>query len=325
MVDSICDNGHRKLVEAGGSSTCPDCGAPVRIICPNGHVTPTGSRYCGTCGTSVEALDQLSSFGAYASSEPTGVAQATPTASVPIAPPVAGLSMGSPNPAAFPSEPASRGNRTFLVTAIVVIAIIGVGAVGLLLFGKNSSAKTSPSTTPASVKAVKKPNSSTTSTTTPSSTTQTTVNLAAHQEAQLLSNLLSQSAGDRSAVVAATQTIAACGDVDGAIQTLNTAASSRQSLIQELNGLTVTGIPNGVTLGQTLQQAWQASLAADQSYASWGEDESFDCTPNDTGDSNYQAASGSDQTATNAKTLFSTMWASVAQQFNLPSYSPSQI
>jgi hypothetical protein len=200
-----------------------------------------------------------------------------------------------------------------------------LGAVGILAFSNGSSSK---STAPAPNKGVKKSGSaspSTTSTTVAPSTTQTTINLAAHQEAQLLSNLLSQSAGDRSAVIGATQAISGCGDVNGAIQTLNSAVTSRQNLIQELDGLTITDIPNGIVLAQTLQQAWQASVASDQSYASWGDDESFNCTPNDTGDSNYQAASGSDQTATNAKSQFSTMWAPIAQQFNLPAYTPAQI
>jgi len=321
-VDSVCANGHRGPVDPTGNATCALCDAAVKALCPNGHPTALGSRFCGTCGAPVLSLSEVVPS-AQAPNEPT-----VPAGVPPVGPDVAGppaATFASTGEAEGPTSPQGRKgpSRTVLVSVIAVIAVLILGGIGLLLMKSSSSSKETSATATTGGKHA--PGPSTTTTTAAPSTTQTTINLAAHQEAQLLSNLLGQSSGDRTAVIGATQAIASCGDVYTAVQTLNSAVTSRQNLIQELDGLTVTDIPNGISLAQTLQQAWQASVASDRSYASWGYDEEYNCTPNDTPNSNYQAASGSDQTATNAKTQFSNSWAPIAQQFGLPAYTPAQI
>ncbi len=77
---------------------------------------------------------------------------------------------------------------------------------------------------------------------------------------------------------------------------------------------------------QSLSAAWQASEEVDQDYASWAGDElSGGCTPNDTADPAYQAASGPNQQATNDKMTFASAWNLIAYTYSLPTYQWNQL
>ncbi|MGH9079639.1 MAG: hypothetical protein ACRDYE_06115 [Acidimicrobiales bacterium] len=141
-----------------------------------------------------------------------------------------------------------------------------------------------------------------------------------------MSSLLQNSAQDRSQIVAAVALITSCGDLQSAQQTLDQAASSRQSLLSELDQLQVGSTPNGGQLVQELRSAWQASLDSDNSYAAYARDESSQfngCVPNDSSDRNAQAASNSDAQATAAKEQFVNLWNPIAATYGLPQWQAS--
>jgi hypothetical protein len=138
--------------------------------------------------------------------------------------------------------------------------------------------------------------------------------------------LLSQSATDRTASIAAANDVASCGPnlkTDSGV--FGQAVTSRQALLAKL-----AAVPGKATLPATLMAdltgAWQASIAADQAYAKWANDElAKTCVPNDTADPGYQATVSPDQQATTDKTQFAADWKPVAVKYGLTQYQPGQL
>jgi hypothetical protein len=153
-------------------------------------------------------------------------------------------------------------------------------------------------------------------------TTTSTTQPLAQGQAVALSGLLTQSANDRSAIDSAVSDIANCGDLEGDESTLEAAASSRQSLLNQLQDLNITSLPNSAQLTQYLTAAWTNSMGSDQSYSEWAQDESNDfdgCTVDDYSDLNYMNAQTTDAQSTSAKSSFANLWNSIAATYNLPS------
>jgi hypothetical protein len=74
-----------------------------------------------------------------------------------------------------------------------------------------------------------------------------------------------------------------------------------------------------------LTQAWQASIAADQAYATWANDEiAQGCVRDDTSDPGYQATLAPDGQATGDKNAFVTLWNPIASGYGLTQYSADQ-
>jgi hypothetical protein len=152
-----------------------------------------------------------------------------------------------------------------------------------------------------------------------SGTTSPTQAPSEQSEAQSLSSLLTQSQSDRSAIVGAVDAIASCGDVEGAETTLTQSASNRQSLLSQLQSLDLSALPSSTPLTEDLIGAWNNSIQSDQSYAAWASDELDNgCSDNDTYDSNYQAAQGTDAASTQNKAAFAALWNPIASQYGLP-------
>jgi hypothetical protein len=145
------------------------------------------------------------------------------------------------------------------------------------------------------------------------------------QAAQNLAGLLASSASDRGAINSAYNDVMACGPSLTQDQaTFQQAVSSRQQLLSQLNSLPGrSALP--ASMVSSLQQGWQASISADQDFAAWAQDESSNCTPDDTADSNYQAANGPDQQATQFKTAFVNAWNPLATQYGLTQYQQAQL
>jgi hypothetical protein len=138
--------------------------------------------------------------------------------------------------------------------------------------------------------------------------------------------LLSQSAADRSATSAAASDIASCGpNLKSDPEVFGRAVTSRQGLLSKL-----AAVPGSATLPPALvtdlTKAWQASIAADQAYAQWANDElAKTCVPQDTADPGYQATVAPNQQATTYKTDFATGWKPVAAKYGLTQYQPGQL
>ena len=85
-----------------------------------------------------------------------------------------------------------------------------------------------------------------------------------------------------------------------------------------------TALP--VALLSDLTQAWQASVAADQAYAQWANDENTQgCVANDASDPGYRATVTPNANATKDKTAFVGQWNPVAARYGLTQYTEDQL
>jgi hypothetical protein len=146
------------------------------------------------------------------------------------------------------------------------------------------------------------------------------------QAATSLATMLSQSVSDRTAISNAYNDVDACGPnltADG--KAFTDAASSRRTLLSSLGTM-----PGRATLPASvladLTNAWQASIAADQAYATWTNDEiAQGCVPGDTSDPGYVAAQNPNTEATADKQAFSSGWNPIAARYGLTQYQPDQL
>ena len=210
----------------------------------------------------------------------------------------------------------------WLIVGLVVL-LGGAGVAIALTASHNSKGQATPPTTQVTSNHSRAGSTPTSSST---STTAATTQALAQSQAAALSGLLSQSANDRAATAAATTSISSCGDLQTAESALDASASSRQSLLSQLQGLNMSALPNGSQLTGYLTAAWSNSEASDRSYAGWAADQiSSGCTPNDTSDVNFQNAQGTDVQATSNKTSFASLWNTIAPTYNLPTVNPSNL
>ena len=141
-----------------------------------------------------------------------------------------------------------------------------------------------------------------------------------------LATLLAQTAADRSSIVNAVGAVEGCTAALGqAPQVFQTAAASRQRLLQQLAGLPGRSALPAPMLRE-LTGAWQASAAVDQDLGRWAQDEvARGCKPGDHADANFQASGAPDVQATNDKTAFVAMWNAIAAKYGLTRYRTSQL
>jgi hypothetical protein len=222
-----------------------------------------------------------------------------------------------------------KSAKWVIVGGIVAVGII-VGIV-ILLHSKSSSTNATvsyssgSSTTDISRTTLPR---TTTSSTTSSSTSTTVAAESATVEAEKINFLLAQSSNDRDAIVTATNDISNCGNLSQDESALDSAAQSRQLLLNELPKLQISQVQGTAPLIAALTSAWQASKASDSSYAAWAGDLLQNgCSPGQSGqsDSNWQAAQTSDAQATSAKTQSAALWAPIAAAYGLPQYTYSQL
>ncbi len=138
--------------------------------------------------------------------------------------------------------------------------------------------------------------------------------------------LLTQSAADRTATNAAANDVASCGpNLKSAPAVFGQAVTSRQALLTKLAAVPGRAtLPTAVVTGLT--GAWQASIAADQAYVRWANDElAKQCVPNDTADPGFQATVTPNKQATTDKTQFAAAWNAVAAKYGLTKYQPGQL
>jgi len=89
-------------------------------------------------------------------------------------------------------------------------------------------------------------------------------------QAQQLDELFEVSAGSRTTVQEAVREIQKCGDIAGAVKSLDEAAAQRDRQVATLGTLKFDEIARGDELARHLREAWKASAKADREYAAWG-------------------------------------------------------
>lgn len=272
----------------GSSRTCAGCQA----------VLEPAARFCGECGRPADPPRRP---------QPPQLPQLT-----------------QPPQLRPPRQPPRRHDRNRRgvspVLWLVPLALIGAGAAAVLLlanpFGQTDGQR--PASTGTGPAAAAGPASGT-GTASPSQATE-------RQAAASVAALLSRSAVDRTAVSAAAGDVADCGPrLTGTPAVFGAAANSREALLSSLAGLPGrAALP--AALVSDLTRAWQASVAADQAYARWAEDEiAKGCVPRDTADPGYRASLAPDDEANAYKQDFTAQWAQVAAEYGLARYQPSQL
>jgi hypothetical protein len=138
--------------------------------------------------------------------------------------------------------------------------------------------------------------------------------------------MLASSVADRTAIDNAYNDVDSCGpnlDSDAAVFTR--AASSRSALLASLAAMPGRSALPPALLSD-LASAWQASISADQGFATWANDEaSQGCVADDTSDPGYQATVTPDNEATRYKTAFVAQWNPLATSYGLTTYQQNQL
>jgi Protein kinase domain len=216
-----------------------------------------------------------------------------------------------------PRRRPSRPGWLIAVAAVVVLA--AVGAVAFLVVKPKPGPVASGSTSPAN------PTSAATS---PAANSSSATQLPGAAAMATIGSDLSQSATERNYVNSAISGVQGCSvSLQSGEATLQQAISTRQSIVQGLQTLSVSGLPNGAQLVSTLTTAMQASITDDKDFYNWMADEASSgssCPYNSSQDPNYAAGTGSDNTAaTQAKDAFLAVWNPMAPRYGQPTYSDS--
>jgi hypothetical protein len=218
-----------------------------------------------------------------------------------------------------------------MAAAAIVLVAVAAGAVVALILVRSPAGHTS--TSPASTAATSPAQTATGEVAasqagaSQAGASQPATGTASEQAAaQNLSQLLTQSISDRSAILSAYHDVDTCGSgLVADAQTFQQAATSRQNLLSRLGALPgASALPSGLI--QALHGAWQASVTADQDYAAWARDESArGCRAHDTADAHYQATSTPNHEATTGKTTFVGLWNPIAARYGLPTYRQDEL
>lgn len=241
---------------------------------------------------------------------------------------------GSP-PAGPPRQPPRRHDRDrsgtpLALWIIVLVILLGGGTAAALLIAhpfRHQTLRETASTGTRPTAATRAATASGTASPAASPTASSPAQAVTEQQAATsIATMLSQSVSDRAAIISAASDVGSCGpNLAADPKVFDDAASSRQSLLASL-----TAMPGRATLPPALvsdlTQAWQASIAADQAYAKWANDEvTQGCVPNDTSDPGYGATITPNRNATKYKTAFVAQWNPVAAQYGLTQYQQGQL
>jgi hypothetical protein len=244
-----------------------------------------------------------------------------------------------PTPAAGPPVP--RRSRAPLFWSVLSAALaVAVVVIVLLLHPFNhhdtvNDAANSTKTAAARASATPRAPTSSTSASasvSPSATAAASVSAsvsstaAEQRAASNVAGMLAGSVTDRTAINDAYNDVYGCGPnlhSDAAVFTR--AVSSRRALLASLAAMPGrSALPPAVLTD--LSKAWQASVAADQGFATWANDEvTQGCVAGDTGDPAYRTTIAPDNEATQYKTAFATEWNPIATRYGLTTYQQGQL
>jgi hypothetical protein len=189
----------------------------------------------------------------------------------------------------------------------------------------NDAANSTGTTTPASAASTNSPAVSASATvSSPASVSPTAA--TERQAASTVAGMLASSVADRTAIDSAYNDVDSCGpNLDGDAAVFTRAANSRRALLAGLAALPGRSALPPALLSD-LANAWQASIAADQGFATWANDEvTQGCVADDTSDPGYQSTITPDNEATQDKTAFVAQWNPIASSYGLTTYQQNQL
>lgn len=129
----------------------------------------------------------------------------------------------------------------------------------------------------------------------------------------------------RPTVQAAISNVQNCSEnPSNAEATVQQAITTRQGILQGLQTVSVSGLPNGTQLVSALTTAMQNSLNADTDYHAWMADlvsSGNTCGSNPNQDSNYVDGGTASSDATTSKDAFLTLWNPMAPTYGQQTYT----
>jgi hypothetical protein len=195
----------------------------------------------------------------------------------------------------------------------------------------NEAANSTKTARPAIPAAADSPTGSSRSSRSPSASGSTSASVSSvavtvQRAASAVAGMLASSVTDRTAIDSAFDDVDSCGpNLVGDAAVFNGAASSRRALLASLATMPGRSALPPALVGD-LAKAWQASITADQGFATWADDEvSEGCVKDDTNDPGYQATITPDSVATEYKTDFAAEWNPIATRYGLTTYQQSQL
>lgn len=139
----------------------------------------------------------------------------------------------------------------------------------------------------------------------------------AKAQATKLSKLIKASAKDKAAIGTAVDQIQGCTNMDQAITTFQSAASSRKQLAQQAGALDVSAVSGGSTVVQNLQEAWTKAGQADSEYAAWGKARHGKPGACKGGNKRFKQASQLSDASHPAKQAAAKAWNPIAKKYDL--------
>lgn len=191
-----------------------------------------------------------------------------------------------------------------LVKMLVVLAVIGaVSIVANALSRSHANSPGAPATDPSSAAA------------TPDGPSGSTA-VGPQDQATQVDQLLQKSAATRTTLSNSYDEVANCSDVTDGLSGLQQVASQRNSEITEAQALQTGDLTNGADLQSDLIKFLQDSLAADNDFVTWAQDESSSCT-SAANDEAYNAGMAESGTAVSDKNSFLSLWDPIARNQGL--------
>lgn len=161
--------------------------------------------------------------------------------------------------------------------------------------------------------------------TTPAPSSPSAAQLPGAAAMAVISADLAQSAAVRSAVQLAIDSVQNCSESPSSAEaTLRQANTTRQTILQGLQTLNVSGLPNGIQLVSVLTTAMQNSLNADNDYHAWLANlvsSRAACGSNPNQDPKYVVAGTASAAATTSKLAFLAIWNPMAPRYGQQTYT----
>jgi hypothetical protein len=246
---------------------------------------------------------------------------------------------GPPRPPRGPGNGARRSGAPLFWSVLSAVAAVAVVAIVLLLHPfshhetVNDAANSTKTAVPTASVAASSATASATASSSPSTSASASVSpsvsstaVTEQQAASTVAGMLASSVTDRTAINSAYNDVYNCGpSLHGDAAVFTRAVSSRRALLASLATMPGRAALPPALLAD-LTNAWQASVAADQGFATWADDEvTQGCVEGDTSDPGYRITITPDNQATEYKTDFTTEWNPIAARYGLTTYQQGQL
>jgi serine/threonine-protein kinase len=233
--------------------------------------------------------------------------------SVPLMPPPPPMPPPLWVPPVHVPAPPRRKDQAPLIAALVAVVVAILATAGTVAFiATRNTAQPTGSIAPVPTSIGPIP------TTSPTPTTITPASQTEAAEVTAIGQLLTSSGGVRTNLSAVVSDVASCLNVADDVTELDQIVSERESQLSDAESLQVDAISNGTQLQSDLVTALMASLAADNDYLNWAQEQNDSNCADGENSQYYGDALSDDQTASTDKAVFEQLWTPLAVQYNQP-------